>query len=274
MATVTVTQILGSDNIAGSRITINDNFSRLASGINNLEARLNTSYNPGGSLNVGSALIKRYTNPTTTTIFTCEASGLFSGNLTISGILSSVGNASFSADLTVGGNATFNGSAGTGKVVEYTNVLVTRANASYNDENLWPTGSGSLVNPQDLTSPTTTSTARNLTASLIANLSTIQLDFSTYTGAGSTNCNELVLPDVNSVEQGRIITFVVNLPMPSGETDNMIISGLASFYTDDIILNGASDPDADICKTSVVTLFASQDGWKVLNSAGPVTYSL
>ena len=62
--------------------------------------------------------------------------------------------------------------------------------------------------------------------------------------------------------------------MPSGETDNMIISGLASFYTDDIILNGASDPDADICKTSVVTLFASQDGWKVLNSAGPVTYSL
>ena len=53
MATVTITEILGGDNIAASRIVLNNNFTLLQNAINTLETRLNTSYVPGGSLNVG-----------------------------------------------------------------------------------------------------------------------------------------------------------------------------------------------------------------------------
>jgi len=68
MAVITITEILGGDNIAGSRLTLNDNFKKLANAINTIEKRLDTSFNPGGSLNVGNALIRKYTNAATTQI--------------------------------------------------------------------------------------------------------------------------------------------------------------------------------------------------------------
>ena len=44
MATITITEILGNDNIAGSRVTINDNFKKVANAINTLETYLDTSF--------------------------------------------------------------------------------------------------------------------------------------------------------------------------------------------------------------------------------------
>ena len=87
MAAVSITEILGSDNIAGSRVTINSNFSNLATAINTIETNVDTSFTPGGKLTVGSSFIKKYNKSVNEQIFNCEASGLFIGNLTVSKVL-------------------------------------------------------------------------------------------------------------------------------------------------------------------------------------------
>jgi len=69
MATITITEILGGDNIAASRVVLNNNFTLLQNAINTLETRLNTSYVPGGSLNVGDVQVLKYTRAITTNNF-------------------------------------------------------------------------------------------------------------------------------------------------------------------------------------------------------------
>ena len=83
MATVTITEILGGDNIAASRIVLNNNFSLLQNAINTIETRLNTSYVPGGSLNVGDVQVLKYNRAVTQNIFLLQASGQIDGNLSL-----------------------------------------------------------------------------------------------------------------------------------------------------------------------------------------------
>ena len=277
MATITVTEILGTDNIAGSRITINSNFSALAAGINNLEQRLDTSYTPGGALNVGSAIVYRYTNPVTTQIFTCEASGLVSGNLNVGKSLGVTESLTVTQNVTAGGNVNFNGSNGSGKTVTNSSVTVFQNSAGQAQSNLWGSGTGVNVNPQVLPIVGGGFTSRALSTTNFPYLSAIQLDFSTYSpSATGTSCSVVTLPAVTgaNVAQGQILTFFISdLPAAGVTSGQFRIRGNFHEGIDNVLLNdGLNSDDTDIYQSSV-TLFASQNGWRVLSTAGPVAIS-
>jgi hypothetical protein len=106
MATYTITDILGSDNMASSRKEIASNFKILADGLNKTETFLNSSPS-GGELNIANVLVKKYTKTTTDTIFTCEA-GMAAANLALSETLSVTGTSSLKGKVTIGtvGNTT------------------------------------------------------------------------------------------------------------------------------------------------------------------------
>ncbi|MCK9574569.1 MAG: hypothetical protein WC979_01545 [Candidatus Pacearchaeota archaeon] len=82
MAQIVIKDILGSDNMASSRPDIASNFKILADEANKIETFLNTS-TTGGSLTIGTTLIKKYSRPITDVIFNCEGTGVIAGNLTL-----------------------------------------------------------------------------------------------------------------------------------------------------------------------------------------------
>lgn len=82
MAQITITEILGSDNMSASRATIQSNFRILADEANKIETYLNTSAE-GGQLSVANATITKGNKNVDQEIFVCEASGKFNGNLSV-----------------------------------------------------------------------------------------------------------------------------------------------------------------------------------------------
>jgi hypothetical protein len=96
----TIKDILGSDNIKASRSVITANFKVLVDGINKIETFLNTT-SSGAVLNVADVLIKKYSNSINTNIFRCEASGSFTGNITVAVDATIQGNASIGNTLTI-----------------------------------------------------------------------------------------------------------------------------------------------------------------------------
>lgn len=83
MAKITLTELLGTDNVALSRTTINQNFSTTENAINKLGLLLDTSAD-GGALSVGDLKIVLVGNNTTlTTTFTNAGSEIIYGNSTI-----------------------------------------------------------------------------------------------------------------------------------------------------------------------------------------------
>lgn len=284
MATVTITEILGSDNIAGSRITINQNFANLATGINNLETRLDTSFSPGGSLNVGNALIKKYTKLVTSQIFTCEATGLFQGNLNVSENLSVTKAFVLGQGLTVAGNVTFNdGYSGTGR---FSSALPFDLNAAFSSPQL-DGQSGSnvyLLDPQTLPQ-TPSADVRVITADTnFPKISVIRLNYSTFVpGATAASCTTIQLPPVTSayVTAGQVLTVIIDQPAATGTTGaQFAISSttLAGGYNDNILLGGTAsliDSDSYELRKVAVTLYADTQvgsGWRVLNTTPYVTY--
>lgn len=277
MATITITEILGSDNLAGSRITLNNNFKTLQNAVNTLEQRLNTSFSPGGSLNVGDALVKKYTRPTSQIIWVVEASGQVQGDFSIVGATNTTGSVTVGQALTANGNVIFGNStppsAGT-----YTldNALRIYEYNGYAHEQLWTANSYSSVIPVMALPATPSQLIRNLPATDFWNRRVIHLDLSGITAAGiaaGTDCEEIVLPNVTNanVENGQIVTFVIDLPAASVSapvSDNFFISNvnLDPIYTSPIPLTDPIIADlasVDVRKT-FLTLYASQTGWKVI----------
>jgi hypothetical protein len=277
MAVVTITEILGGDNIAGSRITINDNFKRVANAINTLETRLDTSFTPGGSLNVGNALIRRYTNPTTTQIFNCEATGLFQGNLNVLLDLGISQSASVGLDLNVSRNVTFSGAAIGGPWEFTSQVRSTFENELVIEQLNAATVVAPALNPQ----PPTVGTTR--TISSVIGYSVLRVLTDTYAGVlGVSDADTIQLPAVGvGATPGQILTVIIDGTFPSATP---IPGGLkisaTNFATGAVttqIVMGAITPtnSADIRKIAI-TLFADAAGWRVLNitqsTAGDITY--
>ena len=268
MAVITVTEILGGDNLAGSRITINDNFKKVTNAINTLETRLDTSFVPGGSLNVGNALIRKYTNPTSAQIFDCEATGQFQGNLNVLLDVSVTQSISAGLDVTAGRNINFTGSSGSGTFLSSifsefrTGFALTQLGAQ--------TIAAPTLNPQTLLPAGNIS--RNITASLVG-YTVLRLDLSTYNSATVDNCEEIVLPAVGiGATLGQVITVIVDATSPLAIGGGFKISntnfdpgytlpiaiGVGPFGTDDVRI-----------KKVAITLFADAAGWRVLNIAQP-----
>lgn len=266
MAVITITEILGGDNIAGSRITINDNFKRLANAINTIETRLDTSFNPGGSLNVGNALIRRYTNPTSAQIFDCEATGLFQGNLSVLLDLGITQSANVGLDLNVSRNVIFDGAAvGGGSLLSQ--VRSTFENEIVNQQLFNGIPSALTVDPQTLVGP---SIAVRPIPSVLGH-SVLRLDLSNYLSVPANNCDTIILPAVGGggCTDGQTLTVIVNTPalnpMLSFQIDS---STLAT--SSNIIIGNINTPDTANIRKLAVTLFADNNGWRVLNIAQPI----
>jgi hypothetical protein len=79
---ITLQTILSTNSFSASRIIINNNFTAVKTSIDALDSYLNSST---GALNVTSTYVERGSNPIATTLLTCEASGVFGGNLSVNG---------------------------------------------------------------------------------------------------------------------------------------------------------------------------------------------
>ena len=207
MATVTITEILGGDNIAASRVVLNNNFTLLQNAINTLETRLNTSYVPGGSLNVGDVQVLKYNRAVSTNIFLCQASGQIDGNLSIGTALSPsavavLGSISASTTLGVDGAVNFNNTAGTSI---FNNQLDTRVNGSSTNTQLGTVNTKSpLVLTQGLA-------AGSLLAAMPASgKQVVHLSVAAYTGVGPNNVNTFTMPPIAGYTTGQIFTFVLD----------------------------------------------------------------
>jgi len=265
MANLTITEILGGDNIAGSRVTINNNFQAIASAINSIQQYLDPSYTPGGSLNVGNAIVKKYTNATTTQIFTCEATGLFQGGLNVSLNLGVTQSATINQSLTVSKNITFDGAAVGGG--SFTSLVSSAfGNEIINSQLYNSVTVASALDPQTLSG---TGTTRSMAVGALAGYSVLRLNLSTWTGSGTTNCNTIVLPQGDN---GQTLTVIIDGPAGAGMT-SFTISATNLATTGDIVFNGPLDT-ADVRKLAI-TLFQDHNGWRVLNITQPATtYSI
>ena len=277
MAVISITEILGGDNISGSRITINDNFKRLTNAINTIETRLDTSFNPGGSLNVGNALIRKYTNPTSSQIFTCEATGLFQGNLNVSLDLGVTQSITSGLDVTVGRNFVLSGAATGGG--SFSSQVKSSFERDFSNLQLWDgITAAPTLNPQSLTPAG--SAVRQLNS--VIGHSVLRLDLSTYNSATSDNCDTIILPSVScfgtTVQYGQILTIIIDTPAGGA-------SGMANFQIDEstlavpgtnIIMGNNTPVTSNDIRKLAVTLFADHNGWRVLNlaqpTAGDITY--
>jgi hypothetical protein len=277
MATVTITEILGGDNIAASRIVINNNFTLLQNAINTLETRLNTSYVPGGSLNVGDAQILKYNRSISQTIFLLQASGQIDGNLglgtpTFNAQLSVTGDISVSNFLGIEESVGFNNNSGTST---FNNYLSTEINDSLSDLQWYTAGTKNpVVLTQSLSGP-----AYQLP--ITGNTKVLHLDITAYTGVGPTNIDTFSLPPVSSVRNGQIITLVFDTQ--SGAPGTFELDNSTNFATPfsnatlgyNIKLNNTivSDIAGDDRFLGIwIDLMAGSTGWKVIGAHPDVLY--
>jgi hypothetical protein len=267
MATVTVTEILGGDNIAASRPVINSNFLKLQNAINTLETRLNTSYVPGGSLNVGDVQVLKYTRPVTTNIFLCQASGQFDGNLgigtaTTPGTLAVLGGITASQALAVAAGITFSNTSGTSI---FTNLARTTTNDAFSNQQWYAAGTKNpLVDVQAV--------AGSLAAAITQSTNVLYLDVSAVTAGNEV----LTLPAPGTLSFGQIVTLTID--SASGLTAAALtfeIDNSAGFDTAfdnttlgaNIVLNTSLASDTDNQFLGIwITLLVSSTGWKVIGA--------
>ena len=262
MANITITELLGGDNIAGSRITINDNFKKVTNAINTLEGRLDTSFNPGGALNVGNAIIKKYTNPTSAQIFTCEATGLFQGNLNVSLNLGITQSATIAQSLTVNKNITFDGSAVGGGTL--TSLVPSIFSNEFRNSQLG-TG-GYLLNPQAISG---SGASRTMAAGSLLGYSVLRLNLSAYSGTAPNDCDTITIP---AGTNGQILTVIIATPAAasSGMTDFTITStNFVPGSAPIVFAATGANFETNGVKKLAITLFYDSLGWRVLSVAQP-----
>jgi hypothetical protein len=286
MATVTITEILGGDNIAASRIVINNNFTLLQNAINTLETRLNTSYVPGGSLNVGDAQILKYNRPVTQNIFLVQASAQIDGNLSLgtptnNATLGITGFLTVSEDLTVADDVTF---SNTGSNNFFTNNLSTVTNDSEADLQLY-----GIVSGKNPVFASQTATILPITP----NTRVLYLDVSAYTGIAPNNVDAWTLPSVASVTNGQKVIIRFNNAFSAAGTstalfelnnltnfdpafNNATLLAAGSTASGNIVLNTTVAPDATSAdqrfKGIWIELVAASTGWRVIGSHPDVTF--
>lgn len=272
MATITLTEILGGDNIAGSRVTINDNFKRTANAINTIETRLDTSFTPGGSLNVGNALILKYTNPTSAQIFTCEATGLFQGGLNVLLNLGVTQSADIGLDLAVHRNITLDGAA-TGGGSFLSTVRSTFAHETVNSQLYLPSAIAPAVDLQALAG---SGAVRALPS--VLNHSVLRIDATTFTSVAPNDCEGIILPAVGSAgcTPGQILTVIIDAPGTTAFPSGFSISATNLATALPIVLNAVTTSASANIRKNAVTLFADFAGWRVIGLtqavANDITY--
>lgn len=273
MATITITEILGGDNIAASRVVLNNNFSLLQNAINTLETRLNTSYVPGGSLNVGDAQILKYTRSIATNIFLVQASAQIDGNISI-GTPTNPGNLTLTGATTVGDAITVGGAVNfTDSVTNqyFTNDLRTISTSAFSNVQWY----------DQATAVDTQALLGDLTTVITNDTRVLHLNIATYTGVAPFDHNTFILPAANTLDNGQIITLAFSTT--SGTTgifslDNTTVLGVFDPAFDNAAVAGGIVFNSSIQSTDSrftgiwMTLIAGPTGWKVIDSHIDGTY--
>lgn len=276
MATVTITEILGGDNIAASRVVLNNNFTLLQNAINTLETRLNTSYVPGGSLNVGDVQVLKYNRAVSTNIFLCQASGQIDGNLSIGTALSPsavaiLGSISASTTLGVDGAVNFNNTATTSV---FNNQLDTRVNGSDTNTQL---GTVNTKSPLILTQGLAAGSL--LAAMPVSGRQVVHLSVAAYTGVAPNNIDTFTMPPIAGYTTGQIFTFVLdnlaaaNTTFIIDNTTNWDPAFDATAVPAGIRLNDTFNAATDPRFAGIwITVIKGVAGWKVIGAHPDVLY--
>lgn len=109
MATISLIDLLGTDNVAVSRTDINKNFQTVENSVNTLETYLNTTP-AGGALSIGSATLTLGANPIGTNLLVNQGSASIAGNLAVGLDLALTGSANITANASIDGSLTLTGS--------------------------------------------------------------------------------------------------------------------------------------------------------------------
>lgn len=249
MATITIQEMLGGDNIALSRPVINSNFNILKDAINTVENYLNTSP-VGGELTVGKITVNIGSNVVTDVNFVNQTSARIEGNLQVLKSLTIEEACNLNNNLIVKNNTTIERNNST---INYFNVQ-TRAkfddviNIDINDTVI--TVDEAVAAPINVTDYGTTSKQGK-------NVLNIDL-----LGAGTETTPILQIGD-GDVGQLLFIRFpIAPVGTDTYELDN---SNFDPIYTSGVKFTGTGEV---MKKTSVLLSYTSA-GWFVLNVTGP-----
>jgi hypothetical protein len=211
---ITLQTILATNSFSASRTIINNNFTAVKTSIDALEGYLNSST---GAITSTSEYIERGSNPTSTTLFTCEASGVFGGNLSISGT-SGLSSTSISAStgITVTGGDVLLSNA--------SNKLDISGKLVLDGEIVCKDFGNSFIEAAD---PASFSTVSGTQATLaVVGVHSILLDFTTYNGT-TKDVVSFELPVGNTT--GQTLEIIVKTGVVSNVfMDNVNIANLTT----------------------------------------------
>lgn len=211
---ITLQTILATNSFSASRTIINNNFTAVKTSIDSLESYLNSST---GALVSTSSYVERGSNPTSTTLFTCEASGVFGGNLSISGTSGvSTTSLSSSTGITVTGGDVMLSNA--------SNKLDISGKLVLDGEIVCKDFGNSFIEAAD---PASFATVSGTQATLaVTGVHSILLDFTTYNGT-TKDVISFELPSGNTT--GQTLEIIVKTAAIAGVfMDNVNIANLTT----------------------------------------------
>ena len=224
---ITLQTILATNSFSASRIIINNNFNAIKTSIDSMEGYLNSST---GALSATSGYIERGSNPTSTTLFTCEASGIFGGNLSIGG---STGLTTTS--LTVTNGLTVTGGdvllSNASRKLEVSGKMVMDSEIVFKDygDSFLDAADEASYDPANVS--TISGTHKEAIISVVG-IHSILLDFSTYDTVAGKIVKSFSLPTGNTV--GQTLEIVVKTVAISGiymeKTNVANLTGLQKVY--------------------------------------------
>lgn len=249
MATITIQEMLGSDNVALSRSVINSNFNIVKDAVNTIENYLNTSP-VGGELTIGKITISIGSNTVTDVNFISETSARIEGNLQVLKSITIEEACNLNNNLIVKNNTTIERNNST------INYLVVQTRTTFEDvinidiDDTIITVDEAIAAPIDVKDyGTSTKQGKNV----------LNIDL---LGAGTETTPVLQIGD-GDVGQLLFVRFpVAPVGTDTYELDN---SNFDPIYTSGVKFTGTGEV---MKKTSVLLSYTSV-GWFVLNVTGP-----
>ena len=201
---ITLQTILATNSFSASRTIINNNFTAVKTSIDSLDSYLSSST---GALNVTSAYVERGSNPIATTLLTCEASGVFGGNLSINGTTGLT-----STSITASTGVTVTG--GDVMLTNASNKLDISGKLVLDGEIVHKDFGNSFIEAADPASYATVSGTQATLA--VTGIHSILLDFTTWNGT-TKDVISVELPVGNTT--GQTLEIIVKV----GDTDGVFI---------------------------------------------------
>ena len=220
---ITLQTILATNSFSASRTIINNNFTAVKTSIDSLDSYLSSST---GALNVTSAYVERGSNPIATTLLTCEASGVFGGNLSINGTTGLT-----STSITASTGVTVTG--GDVMLTNASNKLDISGKLVLDGEIVHKDFGNSFIEAADPASYATVSGTQATLA--VTGIHSILLDFSTWNGT-TKDVISVELPVGNTT--GQTLEIIVKV----GLTDGVFIDNINMTQLTTETIQFLSDP--------------------------------